>query len=158
MRLKAKRRKAPQIKFSRNSWSKVGFQVEDANYFGGFHLRLILLLPLLLLLTVDVVASNPVQTKTRRAPVFVASLSFPVVWTREPQLLKYQDMRVNIKVVDFEVLVMRVKVRVTHPPVYHAQTHSCLGSRRNQTFQSSGRGQICTWGCFEVKQWKVQVW
>ena len=36
----------------------------------------------------DIVAPNAIEAKTRRAPVFVAALRFPVVWTREPQLLE----------------------------------------------------------------------
>ena len=60
---------------------------------GGFHLRLRLLLPLLLLLAVDVVAPDPVQAETGGAPVLVAPLCLPVVRTGESQLLRYWGMR-----------------------------------------------------------------
>ena len=32
-----------------------------------------------------------------------------------------------------------------YPPVFRGRTHSCPGSHRSQTFQSSDRGLICTW-------------
>ena len=62
--------------------------VKNLAFKRGFHLRLHLVLPLLLLLAVDIVAPNAIEAKARGAPVFVAALRFPVVWTREPQLLE----------------------------------------------------------------------
>ena len=62
--------------------------VKNLAFKRGFHLRLHFLFPLLLLLTVDIVAPNAIEAKARGAPVFVAALRFPVVWTREPQLLE----------------------------------------------------------------------
>ena len=42
----------------------------------------------MMVMIVDIVAPNAIEAKARRAPVFVAALRFPVVWTRQPQLLE----------------------------------------------------------------------
>ena len=151
--------KAQNIKFLQEIFDlRVEFEEfeEVATKSWGFHLRLRRLLSLLLLLAVDVVAPDPVQAETRCTPVFVAPLRLPVVRTGESQLLRYWGMRWGFGIRD------DARIKVTrcwgqgcdlinqmwgwfYPPVFRGRTHSCPGSHRSQTFQSSDRGLICTW-------------